>query len=243
MGMVPQSHTPHILLTRPLAQSRRFARSLRAAFGAPLHITISPLMQVAFLQPTLPDITPAGLIFSSETAVQAYVQLPQRPVCPTWSIGARTTKAAQKAGLETVYSALNAAELLAHITQHRPPGPLLHLRGEDSFGNICTTLSAAGIVAHEAILYDQRATPLTMRATRLLSGAIRITVPLFSARSAALFAAAVQPTAPLNIIAFSPAVAAALPPSLHARTITSPNPETRAMMQTILTSLREPSYA
>lgn len=242
-GMAPQSQTPHILLTRPMAQSQRLARSLRTAFGAPLHIVISPLMQVAFLKPALPDITPAGLIFSSETAVAAYAQLEIRPVCPAWCIGPRTAKAAQRAGSETVFTARNAADLIAHIIHSRPIGPFLHLRGEDSVGNISVALTAAGIPTDAAVIYAQRSIALTTRALHLLSGTDRVTVPLFSARSAALFATATQPSAPLDIIAFSPTVAAALPAVLHAHTRTSPHPEAKAMMQTILSSLMEPSFA
>ena len=47
--MAGQSHAPHILLTRPTAQSQRFAQELRSGVLLPLRITVSPLMTPVLL--------------------------------------------------------------------------------------------------------------------------------------------------------------------------------------------------
>ncbi|NJO38981.1 MAG: hypothetical protein HC871_17015 [Rhizobiales bacterium] len=59
--MVGQSHPPCILLTRPMAQSRRFARDLRAAVPFSLRITISPLMTPVLMPDAVPKDTAAAL--------------------------------------------------------------------------------------------------------------------------------------------------------------------------------------
>jgi uroporphyrinogen-III synthase len=242
-GMAPQSHAPQLLLTRPKAQSQRFARSLRAAFAERLHIMIAPLMQTAFISPAIATANPTGLIFSSETGVAAYQNLAMRPVAPVWCIGERTAEAARKAGLETVLVAKDARELILRMTGLQPDGPLLHLRGEHSHGSIATSLTDAGIPATSAVVYAQHAIPLAPRALRLLAHHPRVVVPLFSARSAALFCAAAPIGAPLYTVALSQAVADAVPADRRAAQRIAPYPDADGMLQAVVAMLREPSSA
>lgn len=241
--MAPQSQAPVILLTRPIAQSQRFARSLRTAFGAPLHITIAPLMQVEYLPHTLPFAPAAGLIFTSEAGLAAYSSLPDPPKAPVWCVGQRTAEMAIKAGLEPVLVAKNAADLLSAIIAARPDGPFLHLRGQDSFGNIAATLTQAGIPTTEAVIYAQRARPLAPHAIRLLATHHPIIVPLFSARSAALFCAAVQNHPALHIAALSLAVAAAVPSGFAQRIVIAAAPDANAMLGAVISLLTNPKAA
>lgn len=221
----------------------RFARTLRAAFGAPLHIAISPLMQTVFLEPPLAALNPKGLIFSSETGVAAFARLPDRTLAPAWCVGHRTAMAAKDAGLVTVFTSRDAADLLAHMLSVRPEAPLLHLRGEDSHGDIISHLRDAGIAADEAVVYGQRPLSLSARALRLLHGALPIVVPLFSARSAALFCAAAPQGASVHFVAFSLAVADAISHQTTGRIMVSPRPDADAMLETVISLLREPSLA
>lgn len=241
--MAPQSQAPQVLLTRPLAQSRRFARALRAAWGGPLQITISPLMQPTFLQSPLPEGPFAGLIFSSETGVAAFLRLPRQPFGPAWCVGKQTLAAAKKAGLETVLAAKDAASLLSAIITARPEGHLLHLRGEDSVGDIAATLTSAGIPTAEAILYAQRPVALTATARRLLQKPAPVIVPLFSPRSARLFLAAAAPVAPLRIAALSPAVVDNLAFGPKAIIATASSPDAGAMIETVISLLTAPASA
>jgi uroporphyrinogen-III synthase len=242
--MAEQSHLPAILLTRPRAQSLRFARQLRAAAGQNLQIYVAPLMQLEFRTPVLPAPAPAGLIFTSEAGVAAYRQLTTRPVAPVWCVGQKTAQAARSAGLETVFVAPDAATLLAHLRATPPVGQLLHLRGEDSHGHIAGHLTAANIPTAEAVIYAQRALPLAPHAQRLLDGGAPLVVPLFSARSARLFVSAVPRPHPwLSIAALSCAVAGEIPSDWPARIRVSPAPDGKAMLQTVLALLREPASA
>jgi uroporphyrinogen-III synthase len=234
---------PRILLTRPLDQSQRFARSLRNGTDAPLHITISPLMQVEYLSPSLPGPAPAGLIFTSRAGVEAYLRLPHPPSAPAWCVGKQTAKAALSAGLLPQLVAQDAAGLLSAMVALRPSGPFLHVRGADSIGNIAPALTAAGIPATDAVVYVQRAIPLSLGAQRLLATSQPVVVPFFSARSALLFCAAAGQRPGLWIAAFSPAVAAAIPAQYAARVAISPAPEARAMRLTVLSLLSAPAAA
>ena len=84
---------PTILLTRPLAQSQRFAAMVGGA-------VIAPLMVPEFLSPPLPTRDFAAVVLTSETGVEAArrisaagAPLPKRAFC----VGDRTAKAAQAA--------------------------------------------------------------------------------------------------------------------------------------------------
>lgn len=206
--MARQSRSPTILLTRPLAQSRRFAQELAGVTGLP--VVISPLMAPVFLTPRLPAGPFRAVILTSETGAQAAgplrAALPGRAYC----VGARTAAAAQAAGFEAVLAGGDAAELIATLGGAEKTGPLLHLRGQDSRGAIAETLTKRRIVTHEAVIYDQREQKLSAEAQGLLAGDAPLIVPLFSPRSAGLFAAAARGAANLWLAALSPAVAAAL---------------------------------
>jgi uroporphyrinogen-III synthase len=238
-----QSHLPAILLTRPLMQSRRFARQLRMAADGPLHIRISPLMNLVYLDIALPATAINGLIFTSEAGVSAYLQQPVRLTVPAWCVGRQTAKLARKAGLETVFTAKDAADLIAHIKADMPVGPFLHLRGEDSHGDVAGTLTKAGLKVDQVIVYAQRPLPLAARAAQLLQAGSPLIVPLFSARSAKLFLMAAPKDSAFAVAALSPAVAAVIPEGRASRLVIAPSPDGPAMVQTVLSLLREPTSA
>ena len=204
--MAEQSQAPHILLTRPLVQSQRFARSLRVAAGQPLRITISPLMQAVFLSWDVPDV-PSALIFSSETGVVAYARRPIAGVVHAFCVGDATARVARKAGLQAVSARGDADDLIGLIRQHHGGGGLLHVRGADARGNIAQRLTAVGLACDERVVYEQQVRPLSPAALWLLSGQMPVVLPLFSPRSAMLLAQAGPVIAPLLIVAMSQAVA------------------------------------
>lgn len=188
--MATQSRLPAFLLTRPAVQSRRFAAQLHQRFGPDLAVTISPLLVPSFLTPPFPQGPFAGLIFTSETGVAAFMAHPARPDdLPklAYCVGARTAKAALNAGLEPVSADGDAIGLIALIRQNGQRGPLLHLCGKHTRGDIVQTLTNAGTPTQACVLYDQTAQDLTQPAVALLRGKEAVMVPLFSPRSAALF--------------------------------------------------------
>jgi uroporphyrinogen-III synthase len=241
--MARQSHPPRILLTRPAAQSRRFAASVRRAVALPLRITISPLMRPVLLPDAVPGGPVAALIFTSETGVAAYAAQPQRIAAIAYCVGDRTARAARNLGLRVVSAGGDAEALIALLKRASPPGALLHLRGRDARGDVAPRLVAAGLQAAAAIVYDQAPCPPTPAALRLLRGTAPVILPLFSPRSARLFAASVTATAPLHIIAMSPAVADALPPSVPDRLVIAQHPTAEAMAAAVKEWLIPPASA
>jgi uroporphyrinogen-III synthase len=231
--MPGQSLAPILMLTRPLAQSRRFAQDLRLILPSPPRICISPLFAPAFLPVQFPVALVHALIFSSETGARAYAKQPLRIASMAYCVGNRTAAAAKAAGLDVRSANGDADALVDLILRAKPAGPLLHLRGEDSRGNIASRLTAAGIVTHEAVIYVQRACAMTATAKRLLAGRHPLVVPLFSPRSAALFSATAG-TAPLHVIAMSDAVAQAVDSRLQPRMTIAMRPTGDAMLTATL---------
>jgi uroporphyrinogen-III synthase len=135
-----------------------------------------------FVDPTLPEGPFAAVILSSETGAQAAASLKARLPDHAFCVGDRTAAAARLAGFAATSAQGDAAALLALILSD-PPGPLLHLRGQDTRGDLARRLSARGVPA-----------------------------PLFSPRSAAILGAEcvrIAATAPIHVVALSPAVAEA----------------------------------
>lgn len=214
--MATQSRLPAFLLTRPVAQSERFAASLRERFGGGLSITISPLISPAFLTPPFPVGPETALIFTSETGVEGLTRHPIRPdTLPrlAFCVGNRTAKAAAAAGFLPVSADGDAAALIALIQNDKVKGPLLHVCGAQTRGDIAQVLTDQGYQTDVLVVYDQISQPLTAQAQALLAGERPVVVPLFSPRTAALFLdrLSVQPPkARLICATLSDAVAEAL---------------------------------
>ncbi len=239
--MAPQSRPPTILLTRPAAQSARFAAALRLRFAG-IRILCSALIAPRHLSPTLADRKWTALILTSETAVLAArriiadgATLPRLGFC----VGTRTAEAARAAGFEPLSAQGDADALVDLILSHNPSGPLLHLQGRHSRGDIAKKLISAGIETYEAIAYAQESQSLTPEATAFLTSAAPVIAPLFSPRTAQILVAEcarINRTAPLTIVALSSAVAIAAAP-LAAQTTCAARPDAEAMVDAIATLL------
>lgn len=208
--MAIQSCTPVIVLTRPASQSQRFAREVKSVVPK-AQVVITPLMSTRFSQPALPDLPFQAVIFSSETAVQAAVGLGVPLPTTAFCVGDRTAQAATRAGFAAQSAAGDVVALKQLIEQSGVSGPLLHLRGRESAGELAKTLTEGGIETHSVIAYSQDALPLTEEALRILGTDSPVIVPLFSPRSARLLHQALggPPRAPLWIVAISANAAAA----------------------------------
>jgi uroporphyrinogen-III synthase len=229
--MVRQSQAS-FLLTRPLAQSQRFAQ------GLPGRVVISPLLEPEFLTPQIPERDWQALVFSSETGVEAAcrlrdlgTRLPARAFC----VGERTTQAAQAAGWHALSAGGDVQALAALILSQTSKGPILILRPEDIAGDLEQKLVSAGLETVSAVVYRQNALSLTPEATLLLQTEAAVVVPLFSPRTARIFAQEcrrIALNAPLYIAAMSAAVVAQLDIQVQGVVVaTAPNSE--AMRQAV----------
>ena len=233
--MAKQSRDVTILLTRPLAQSLRFAREVeRALPGVP--IILSPLMVPEYLTPPIPLQNFTAVILASSAAVEAArrisaagSKLPSRAYC----VGSRTATAAKIAGFDAVSANGDAAALLALIIADKPTGQLLFLRGYDSTGGIEENLISAEIETVSIICYRQLPQSLNLIATAHLHGIAPVILPVFSPRSALLLqaeTARISARSPLWIAALSPAIAAVMDRKTIARLATADHPNSADMI-------------
>lgn len=231
------AHPLPVLLTRPREQGQALARRLDERFGGQVEAILSPLMAPVFLAPPLPTGEFGAVIFTSATGVAAAVALnitvPGRAFC----VGRQTAKTATAAGFTATSTDGDAEALLAKLLADPPKGRLLHLRGEEARGNLAERLTKAGIPAEDLVIYRQDPQLLDPRAIALLREPIPVILPLFSPRSALLFANALPSgmKAPLFLAALSPAVAelaAAIP---HAALVVAARPDADAMLDAVAT--------
>ncbi|MGQ0564488.1 MAG: uroporphyrinogen-III synthase [Gemmobacter sp.] len=235
--MASQSRATRILLTRPADQGARFAADLTTRFGDRVTIAESPLIAPRLLSPTLPVGPFDAVLFTSETAVSAATALPGLPPL-AFAVGDRTAAAARAAGF-TAISGRGDASYLVELVIRARPGRVLHLHGQETRGDVVGALRQAGVKAEGAVVYVQDPQPLTAEAQHWLDDDLPVIVPLFSPRTAALFAAT-RARAPLWLASLSPAVdAAATCPA--ARRVTAATPDAAAMLRAVGSLLGPPS--
>ena len=243
--MVTQSRAQPVplLLTRPEVQGADFAARLSSQFGDRVAIIKTPLLKPRFFAPILPQGRFSAMILTSQTGVEGYVRLglayhlPKEVFC----VGEHTASAARAALLFPVAVAKDAASLIAQISALKPKGALLHLRGRETRGDICSLLISAGIETIEAVIYGQDPLPLSDAATKILDGNPAVLVPLFSPRTAALFTAGLARIAvnsPLLVAAMSNEVALAAC-ALGAQIKVAKQPDAAAMIDVIALFLTE----
>jgi uroporphyrinogen-III synthase len=229
-----------VLLTRPEGQALAFAARLTARFGTRVRPVVAPLMVVDNLLPPLPPGPFAGVIFTSVAGVEAarHMTLPRL----AWCVGQATAKRATEAGFHARSADGDAEVLVAAILADPPPGPLIHLRGEDSRGEVAERLVSAGLETVSLVVYRQVAQPLPEGGRALLATPGPVILPLFSPRSAMLLRG-VAPTADLHLVAMSAAVATAAGAIPRQSLRIAVRPEAAAMLDRIgeaLTDLSPP---
>lgn len=211
--MPSQSRALPVLITRPEPQASRFASALRDRYADRVDPLLTPLLQPAFLTPDLAAISFRSVVLTSETGARAAAVLgglPARAYC----VGDRTADVATELGFQAHSAAGDAGDLFELLLTQPEHAPFLHLRGQDTRGDLVARLTGAGLCAHDAVVYVQQPVALSQSAIRILSAGGPVIVPLFSPRTASLFRTAVQTEIPdesvlsrLRIIAFSAAVA------------------------------------
>ncbi len=216
---------PAILLTRPVEGSKRFAEALRNALGSDVKIVISPLTKIEFLEGALELDNLSKLIFTSINGVRAYARHCDRRDIPCYTVGDATAAYADSIGLRATSCHGNAQDLIARILADGERGPVLHIRGRHSRGEVALSLRNAGCKAEETILYRQIGQTLNNAAVSLFQAKTPVIVPLFSPRGAEQFVQQYHGGAPVLVVAMSAVVAqvARELDALHIVTAQSPN--------------------
>ena len=246
MGMARQSDPSQaaspgipVLVTRPRDQGEGFARKLTARFGARVRPLVTPLMTPEYLAPTLPDGPFDAVIFTSAHGVEGArrlgVQLPRL----AWCVGRSTAARAAAAGFETRSSDGDVSDLVAALLAVPERARFLYLRGVDTAGDLENTLISKGISALSLQVYLQKAIPLGEESLALLAQPGPVVVPLFSPRSATLFAKALptETRADLLVAAMSEAVATAAASLPRLTVVTAARPDAEAMLDAVETLL------
>jgi len=206
----------------------------REELGAGPQIIQSPLLKIELL-PIEQDVSKyQALIFTSENGVRAYVKSRGHAGLPAFCVGERTAKAATEAGLKALSANGTADELVALVQGAALDGPLLHIRGEHTRGNIAERIDAQ---VDEAVAYQQVPVNLTGEAQSLLDGDKAVILPLFSPRTAQLFFKLVtNSNAQLRVVAISEAVKEAIvgsnPPE-NMNILVADTPDAVAMLRAI----------
>ena len=175
-----------LLLTRPLGQSRSLARDIETSFPGQSRCLISPLMLISPMG-SLPDTSNfQALLFTSVNGVKAFATLGGTSITPCFCVGARTTKAAQDVGLNSISANGSASDLTALVLSELDPtkGPLLYVRGENAAGDVSATLSGKGFTLVQAVLYTQKPIELTEIVKQALMRGDALGLPLYSTLTA-----------------------------------------------------------
>lgn len=206
---------PILLMTRPAPDSRRFVEDVRAMVDVSFRAVISPLLGISYREPPDGLDQYAGVVLTSRHAVAALQASGAACGGLAFAVGDATRDAAQTAGFSVHSADGDADALIALIRDSKVKGPLIHLRGVHSRGDIAARLTAAAIETDESVIYDQPELPLNADAMQAIEGEQPVVAPLFSPRTAALLAA-YGVKAPLSVAAMSESVAKAAAP-LHIR--------------------------
>lgn len=228
---------PPILITRPPPGDTQFARALRQRFGDGLRLVLSPILRIEPMG-AVPDLTGvACLLFTSQHGVTRFAELSARRDLPGYAVGEATAQVARAHGLQAVACDGDAASMMARIRADGARGPFLHLRGVHAASDLAAELRAIGLCATSAVLYGQKAQPLSAEALALLDGAEPVVVPLFSPRSAEVLFEGCTPRRPVTVVAISQAVANRVPAEHCGRTFVARRPDSAAMLDAMSLAL------
>lgn len=195
---------PTLLLTRPRPSAEAFAARLDPKALARVRLVISPVIEIVSTG-MVPQVGPTqSVIFTSGNAV---ARAPEGAGRGAYCVGAQTTAQARGRGWVAQQRGETAEELVAALMACPPKGPLMHLGGVHTRGDVAQRLTQAGIETVHHALYDQQVVPLTDAAHAALLGPCII--PVFSPRSAAqLIKQASGQLGQAHVIALSPPIAA-----------------------------------
>ena len=220
---------PTLLLTRPEASAEAFAKTLDPDALKSVRLLISPLMRIVSTG-ALPNLeNAAGVIFTSANGVS---HAPDGEGRPAFCVGAQTTKRAIDRGWDAHMCGSCAQELIATLRKAQPVGPLVHLGGEQTIGDIAETLTIDGIKTSHIALYRQQLLPLMAQAKKAIQGPTIL--PLFSPRTAKqLIAEATGNLEFAHVIALSDSVAAPLAGEKLSQCLILPSPQTLFMRKAV----------
>lgn len=190
-----------VLLTRPEAQSRAFARLLDPRFD----VIFSPLIKIIFLDVSIDFSAFDAVAFTSQNGVMAYQSLNGPPGIPAFCVGDKTADVARQAGLKAQSAGGNVDDLNQLVSRLNPRPRILHLSGRHTSGTL-------GDDVTRVAAYDQVAQPLNDSAKAALQLNGDLAIPLFSPRTAEIFQNQLQRSvsSSLHVVCLSQSISSGL---------------------------------
>lgn len=230
-----------ILITRPEEDAASLAEIL-TGLGHQVHI--EPLLSVRLRKDAVLDTAGAqALLFTSANGVRAAARLTAERGLPALCVGDATARAARDAGFATVESASGDVHDLAVLvrgTSRPEAGPLVHVAGTVSAGDLAGDLTASGFEVRRAVVYEAVAVERFSSKTQAAINDRRIdAVALFSPRTARTFARIVQEAGlgsmldTVDLLCLSTAVAEALGALPRRRLLVAAEPTQTALIDLI----------
>ena len=226
---------PTILLTRPILQSNEYAAVLRRDLPDRFWIVISPLLEIRQVKQTLNLEGVHNLIFTSVNGIEAFARESSRRDFACYCVGDRTAECDKSLGFSAISADGTVENLAALLVRRTLSGPCLHVHGRHVAQETARLFQSLGAEYRNVVLYDQHSITFTSEAKGLIKKGNPLIVPLFSPRSAALFAAQVSdmPLDHVVAICISQNVANELAGSNIGRVIVAVLPRADAVTQEI----------
>ena len=199
--------TPILLMTRPEDSSERFVETLSPSVLGRVRLCISPLIRI---EPTAQSVDLTGMdgvIFTSTNGVAIASTLTGNRNLPVYCVGKATARLARQMGWTVVYLGETAKDLVSDLRNRDVSGPLVHLCGVHTRGEIAERLTNSQKPTRRQIVYDQKLVGFSDEAKSLLLSQESIVAPIFSPRTARQFALECPDAARIHLIALSAAVA------------------------------------
>lgn len=198
---------PLCLITRPEPNAQRFASRVQVELRLPT--LVAPLMRIESVELSDSLDSFGGVILTSAHAARLLAALGVPTSTPCFAVGKKTAHAAEKLGYTAHAMGGDADKLVAALISNPRPGPLVHLRGEHTRGDVAARLTLAGVPTSEKVVYRQVSQGLSRSSQQVLTGKQAIILPLFSPRTAKLALAEFGTLRGLVPVALSDAVAQA----------------------------------
>ena len=196
-----------LVLTRPEEASRRFLAAVEKGLGGPVAHIHSPSIEIVQVpHGKIPDKTGA-IILTSEQAARRARAAGARADMTAWCVGDRTAVAAREEGFEAISAGGDVETLIAAVLAARPDALLVHIRGEQTTGDVSSRLTEAGLPTVDLVVYRQAECEPKPELLEALTGCEPLVVPLFSPRSAESFLRRIDAAGGLRVVAMSDAVA------------------------------------
>ncbi|MEM1275260.1 MAG: uroporphyrinogen-III synthase [Pseudomonadota bacterium] len=175
-----------ILLTRPLADSKRLAALLEEDGIESLIWPLTRIEPVALSDPLPKGID--GLLITSGHGIRAFASLDARRDLPVFCVGQRTAEIARSLGFAMVLNAEGDGAALARFAAGAPCRHFFYPRGREVSHDLARLLAPGGKRVTDRVVYEALATgaPAAPVEAAFATGAFSA-VTLWSARNAEIF--------------------------------------------------------